>query len=474
MPPTTILWFRNDLRLADHPALEAALQPRGPIVPVFVAPLASADRWAPGAASNWWLHHSLKRLDQALRGRGSRLVLRSGDPSRELVALARETGASHVLCSRRSEPGERAAEDAVREALALNGVALESFQSGLLFEPGTIATAEGQPYRVFTPFWRACLAKGLPAAGADEPETIPCPKSWPGSLALDDLELMPRTRWDAGLHEAWEPGRQGAMQALEAFLGGPLDTYAEERNRPDLPGTSRLSPHLHFGEIGVREVVAACSERDAQVFLSEIGWREFAHHLLWHFPNTPEVPLRHEFARFPWRDDDAAFQAWRKGQTGFPFVDAAMRELWSTGWMHNRARMVVASFLVKDLLIPWQRGAEWFWDTLVDADLANNTLGWQWTAGCGADAAPYFRVFNPTTQGEKFDPSGAYVRRWVPELAPMPDTWIHRPHEAPEEVLRGAAVQLGQTYPLPIVDHPQARRDALAAYEDIRRSTGAG
>lgn len=468
MPLTTILWFRNDLRLDDQPALEAAVRQAGPVVPVFIAPAGAEGPWAPGAASRWWLHHSLASLDSELRSLGSRLVLRRGDPATQLRDLAAVTGAERVVGSTRVEPAERTVEAAVATALADIGVETHLFNTGLLHEPGGVANAEGLPYRVFTPFWKACLSAGLPPPSSNRPGKIAAPDRWPEGLDLADLRLLPRHDWAEGISQAWRPGREGALDALAKFVERALHGYAEGRNRPDQPATSRLSPHLHFGEIGVREVVAACAERDARVFLSEIGWREFAHHLLWHFPHTPDAPLRSEFDTFPWSDDEVAFEAWKRGRTGFPFVDAAMRELWSTGWMHNRTRMVVASFLVKDLLIPWQRGAEWFWDTLVDADLANNTLGWQWTAGCGADAAPYFRVFNPTTQGQKFDPDGAYVRRWVPELEHLPTEWIHRPHEAPGEILERAGIRMGATYPKPLVDHAMARKRALAAYEAIR------
>jgi deoxyribodipyrimidine photo-lyase len=286
--------------------------------------------------------------------------------------------------------------------------------------------------------------------------------------------------WAAGLRAAWTPGEAGAKDALARFLLEALPDYAEARDRMGVAGTSRLSPHLHFGEVSPRQIWHAAAAlqwqggkggtaRGAEKFVAEVGWREFAHHLLVHFPHTPDAPLRGEFARFPWREDPAARRAWQRGRTGYPVVDAAMRELWTTGWMHNRARMIVASFLVKDLLLPWQDGARWFWDTLVDADLASNTLGWQWTAGCGADAAPYFRVFNPVSQGTKFDGNGAYVRRWVPELARLPDGALHAPWDASPAELRAAGVSLGRDYPACIVDHAEARERALAALASLKR-----
>ncbi|MCC6144121.1 MAG: FAD-binding domain-containing protein, partial [Candidatus Hydrogenedentes bacterium] len=313
-----------------------------------------------------------------------------------------------------------------------------------------------------------------------EPEAMAAPCQWPESVPVEDLDLLPGIPWDRGIREAWTPGAAGAQAELQRFLDDALHHYANDRDRMDRPGTSRLSPHLHFGEISPRMVChavqqyAAVEERSgliagAEAHVRQIYWREFAHHLLYHFPHTPGEPLREAFRAFPWRHDEAALRAWQHGQTGYPIVDAGMRELWATGWMHNRARMTAASFLVKHLLLPWQAGAKWFWDTLVDGDLANNTLGWQWTAGCGADAAPYFRVFNPILQGRKFDPEGDYVRRWVPEIAGLPDAYLHAPWEAPDEDARAAGVILGETYPKPIVDHAAARDRALAAYQEIKQ-----
>jgi deoxyribodipyrimidine photo-lyase len=339
----------------------------------------------------------------------------------------------------------------------------------------------GAPFQVFTPFWKHCLTLKV-----DEPVRLragemPTPVKWPSSVALEELGLLPAIRWDGGFGETWTPGEAGGRERLRRFAAGAMADYADRRNRPDVDGTSALSAHLHFGEIGPRQVWAAVEastkgsgvfppNRGAQVFLSEVGWREFAFHLLFHFPHTPEAPLREDFAAFPWETNAEQLKAWQRGRTGYPIVDAGMRQLWATGWMHNRVRMIVASFLVKHLRISWQAGAAWFWDTLVDADLASNTLGWQWTAGCGADAAPYFRIFNPILQGLKFDPAGDYVRRWVPELAKLPAEFIHQPWEAPMDVLAGAGVTLGRDYPHPIVDHGEARVAALAALKSIRRA----
>ncbi len=413
-----------------------------------------------GAASRWWLHHSLVSLDAELRHRGSHLVIRRGRAAQVIPGVVREVGANALIFSRRYEPTAREVEADVVAAVEQLGVHTSVHGSSLLHEPWEIATADGKPYQVFTPFWKACLAAPEPPRPTAGPTSLDAPGTWPTSLTVEDLGLLPEVDWAAGLREMWEPGEAGARKLLERFAGGPVDRYATDRNRPDIPGTSRLSPHLHFGEISTREVWHAC--RRSSVYASELGWREFAHHLLWHFPHTPTEPLREQFRDFPWVKDPDAFHRWTKGLTGYPFVDAGMRELWYTGWMHNRTRMVVASFLVKDLLIPWQQGARWFWDTLVDADLANNTLGWQWAAGCGADAAPYFRIFNPVMQGKKFDPKGDYVRRWVPELSAIPSSEIHEPRHSLDGMASG--------YPAPIVDHAAARQRALAAFEGLRRS----
>jgi deoxyribodipyrimidine photo-lyase len=473
----TLVWLRQDLRLSDNRALAAAVQRGGPILPVYIWAPEEEGNWPPGAASRWWLHQSLAQLATALQRRGSQLILRRGPTQAALQEVLAHSGATAVYWNRRYEPAAQARDAQVAAALRRHGVEVEDFSDALLFEPGTVLTAEGRPFQVFTPFWKACLAQGVSAVPQAAPARLPAPRSWPASLPLAEFRLEPTVDWAAGLRASWQPGEAGAQTRLQQFLEEALANYATDRDRPDRLGTSRLSPHLHFGEISIRQVWHAVWELAHQRhlpaasvsrFTTELGWREFAYHLLCHFPDTPEQPLRRTFRAFPWEAQPEGLRAWQRGRTGYPLVDAGMRQLWRSGWMHNRLRMVVASFLVKDLLISWREGAAWFWDTLVDADLANNTLGWQWTAGCGADAAPYFRIFHPVRQGERFDPQGEYVRRWVPELARLPAAWIHRPWEAPPAVLRAAGVELGRTYPRPIVDHAQARTRALAAWKQMR------
>ena len=465
----SLVWFRFDLRLADNPALTAAVERGEPVIPVFVWSPAEEGKWVAGAASRWWLHQSLQSLDAGLRRCGSRLIVRREPTLKTLRELIVRTRADAVFWNRRYEPAIVSRDQTIQKKLQDSGVTVHTFNTALLFEPDTIRTTAGKPFQVFTPFWRTCLKSREPAAPLPAPRRLQGPKRWPVSVPVTALELEPEIDWAGGLRTAWTPGEPGARAALRRFINDGLCGYAADRDRPDVAGTSRLSPHLHFGEIGPRQVWDAMRSGVAGPYLRQLGWREFAHHLLVHFPQTPDQPLRPEYDRFPWRDDGKLLRVWQRGRTGYPIVDAGMRELWTTGWMHNRVRMIVGSFLVKDLLIPWQRGAKWFWDTLVDADLANNTLGWQWTAGCGADAAPFFRLFNPVGQGERFDPEGAYVRRWVPELAEVPARWIHRPWQAPVTVLRDAGIVLGKDYPKPIVDHAAARERALRAFARMRK-----
>ncbi len=464
--PTSLLWLRRDLRLSDQAALSAALEHSDQVIPVYIYSDAKMDQR--GAASNWWLHYSLEAFDKSLNQKGSRLILRSGKPLEVLKSLLSETGATAIYANRLYEP-----ELAARDQKLASQLPLELFKGNLLSEPWEAKTGAGGPYRVFTPYWKSRLLHLSPEEPLPAPPKLPpVPKSLK-SEKLADLGLLPQIPWDLQMRKHWKIGEQAALAQLKSWLDQGIETYATTRNLPGMSGTSSLSPHLHFGEISPTQIFWELSQRnpdqaDQRVFFSEIGWREFSHHILHHFPDTVTEPMDKRFKHFPWQTHSKALKAWQKGQTGYPIVDAGMRELWALGWMHNRVRMIVASFLTKDLLIPWQKGAEWFWDTLVDADLAANTFNWQWTAGSGADAAPFFRIFNPISQGEKFDPEGLYVRQWVPELAALPDKWLHRPWEAPEAVLAAAKIKLGQDYPLPIVDHADARHAALMAFQGIK------
>lgn len=456
-----------------------ALESHSSVIPVYILGPDEEGDWPAGGATRWWLRYSLESLDRDLRAKGSRLILRSGSALEVLQTLVNETGAQAVYWNRRYEPAITARDQVVKSELRNAGLTVESFNGSLLFEPWEVATKTGGPYQVFTPFWKACLARSVTTDPLPSPDKIPSPTRWPDSDKLADWKLLPTIPWDAGFHTAWSPGEAGAAQLLERFLPQAVTTYRESRNLPGTPGTSRLSPHLHFGEISPRQIWHAVHQRfhgrppeDAATFLSEIGWREFAYHILFHFPTTPTKPLRTDFERFHWETNATQLRAWQRGLTGYPIVDAGMRELWTTGWMHNRVRMIVGSFLTKHLRISWTEGARWFWDTLVDADLASNTMGWQWIGGCGADAAPYFRVFNPIMQGEKFDPQGTYVRRWVPEIAKLSDKTIHQPWAATGDELRRAGVELGRTYPLPLVDHAEARNLALAAFGQLKVPAG--
>jgi deoxyribodipyrimidine photo-lyase len=477
-----IVWFRDDLRLSDHPALHAAAQSGQPVVCLYVLdhdipPLRPPGGRKLGRASRWWLAQSLRSLETSLKARGASLVLRRGDAATVIADLAQQMEASAVHWIESDLPAPAAVEPDVVRALDTIGVSARGFPGDLLVKPTRLRTKEGRGLRVFTPFWKRVLGLG------DPPRPLPAPKALkPGPVvASNDLaswNLEPKhPDWAGGLRETWTPGEHAAQQRLHDFLEHTIEGYASLRDRPDRDGTSRLSPHLRFGELSPRQVWHAAHFAAAQrpalasdvgKFLSELGWREFSRHLLFDHPDLARKNLQSSFDAFPWRHDARALRAWQRGQTGYPIVDAGMRELWHTGVMHNRVRMVVASFLVKHLLIDWREGEAWFWDTLVDADPGSNPASWQWVAGSGADAAPYFRVFNPVLQGEKFDPDGAYVSRWVPELAQLPPPLIHKPWEATPMELAAANVTLGKSYPAPIVDHKAGRDRALAAYRTMR------
>ena len=468
-PRASVVWFRRDLRLADNAALLDAAK-NNAVIPVFVWSPKEEEDAGHGAASRWWLHHSLLRLQAALEAKGSRLIVRCGDPVAEILDVIRQTRATAVHFNRLYEPVWQAMDARLARHLRSERVELKTYNASLLLEPREVSNRSGGPFQVFTPFWRQCIEQLSPVPPAPSPSTLHPPTRWPRSLRVEDLDLLPKVDWATEFRPTWQPGEVQALSRLKRFMARRVARYEKDRDFPAEPGTSRLSPHLHFGEISPRQILHAARKHGkmADAFVRQLGWREFAHHILHHFPRTPHRPLRGEFEAFPWARDRQRLKAWQKGLTGYPIVDAGMRELWTTGWMHNRVRMIAASFLVKDLLIPWQDGAAWFRDTLVDGDLANNTFGWQWSAGCGADAAPYFRIFNPVLQGRKFDPGGKYVRRWIPELAALPDRWLHEPFEAPSGTLQQAGIKLGETYPKPIVNHDEARDRALEAYAFTR------
>jgi deoxyribodipyrimidine photo-lyase len=472
-----IVWFRLDLRLADQAALREAAKAGAPLLPLYILDDATPADLRMGGASRWWLHGSLAALDRDLAERGGKLHFRRGSAADVLAALLDETSASAIHATRGYEPWERKLEETLKSVCAARNAGLRLFPGRLLFEPEAIATGSGEPFRVFAPFWKVCLAASPPHA------PLPAPKlarlATAKSETLESLALRPaKPDWAGGLRSTWQLGEHAAQARLCAFIAARLQDYADDRGNLDGETSSRLSPYLHFGEIGPNQVWHAVShaaesargklDRGAFAFLRELGWREFSYHLLDRFPAMTHRPLKPAFDRFPWRKDASALRAWQQGETGYPIVDAAMRQLWQTGWMPNRARMIVASFLVKHLLLPWQAGADWFLDTLVDADLANNSASWQWVAGSGTDAAPYFRIFNPVLQGQKFDPGGDYVRTWLPELQNLPAPVIHAPWQAPPDTLAAANIALGRTYPAPIVDHAAARIRALEALKTIR------
>ena len=469
-----VVWFRDDLRLADHPALQAAVARKAPVLCVYIFDEESPGLRLLGGASRWWLHHSLARLGESLEAIGGRLDLFAGAAQPLLAALLRETGATMLVFNRRYERAEQAIDDAITREARTAGVGAESFVGTVLHEPNEVVPKTGGYYKIFSAYWRAANAIGFKHPPVPAPKMLTAAPAPAGTVALDDLKLMPSIAWDAGLRDTWVPGEAQASKALDAFVSDVLETYPESRNRIGIDGSSRLSPHLRFGEVSPAQVFAAVDVRkgnaqSAEKLKAEVGWRDFNRELLWNYPDLPNKPFHPAFEAFPTeRLPPATLKAWKRGRTGYPIVDAGMRQLWNTGFMHNRVRMIAASFLVKHLLADWRLGEQWFWDTLCDADPANNPVNWQWVAGCGNDPVPYFRIFNPVLQGEKFDPDGAYVRRWVPELAGVPDRFVHSPWDAPKSVLAESGVVLGKTYPTPIVDHKAARARALAALATYR------
>ena len=465
-----IMWFRRDLRLADNPALSEAVKTGKPLIALYVRET-DTER-APGGASDWWLHHSLENLSDSIRGIGGALILRRGKASDILDDIIRSSGADSVMWNRRYAGDARARDAAIKSSLTTRAITVSSYRANLLSEPWTIETKTGGYYKVFTPYWRAAKDQMLIGEPINAPKAINPYDGGLSSDALTDWSLLPKSPdWAAKMAPHWNIGPNGAHKALKSFLKGPVQSYSDDRDRPDKEdGTSHLSPHLAFGEISPREIWQACKDdlHSAQKFLSEVGWREFSYVLLFNHPDLATKNYKPAFDNFAWESNPSGLHAWQHGQTGYPFVDAGMRQLWQTGWQHNRVRMVTASFLIKHLLIDWREGEKWFHDTLVDFDPASNAASWQWVAGSGADASPYFRIFNPFSQGEKFDSNGDYVRKYVPELAKMPNKYIHRPWDAPQNVLDYAGVKLGETYPKPIIDHKFARERALAAYKDSR------
>lgn len=492
-----VVWFRDDLRLADQPALAHAAATGRPLICLYIHDPQAAGERPPGGAARWWRHVTLAALDAALRARGGRLLLMQGAEGEKLQACIAASGASAVYWNRRYGGNERDTDARLKAQLREQGLVAESFNGTLLYEPWTVLNQSGEPFQVFSAFWRACGRAG------DPPPPTPALRRWnfqslPAGLTrlaskLDDLGLAPRQPdWAGGLREAWPAGEEAALERLRAFFSDDFEAYAGERDAPELAATSRLSPYLSVGALSPRQVYAALQaarhdrhgrhaaaagsparrEASAEKFASELGWREFCHYQRYHYPDLARRNLRPAFDAMPWRRDGRNLRAWQRGLTGYPFVDAGMRELWHTGWMHNRVRMVTASFATKHLLLDWRAGEQWFWDTLVDADPASNPANWQWVAGSGMDAAPYFRIFNPVLQGQKFDPRGAYIRKWVPELASLPDRLIHQPWKAGPQDLEAAGVRLGGDYPLPVVAHEAARERALEAFATTGKARG--
>ena len=464
MTDPVILWLRRDLRLADQPALTAAVESGAPVIPIYILDDETPKHRKMGGASRWWLHHSLKSLDADLRKLGSRLILRQGNSNAILCELAQETGASAVHCVRHFEPWWRNAERALKDALQ-DGCALERHHGNYLLPPGSVTTGAGGPFKIYTPFWRALAQHMPPPAPSPAPKAIAAPDKWPNSDKLDDWNLLPtKPDWAGCMEEMWTPGEAGAMERLDAFTG-KARFYDEKRNLPSTAGTSFLSPHLHFGEISPATAWHATMKAggSVEVFLKELVWRDYSMNVIIQYPDYGSKNARDAFDRLPWRDlDDPAVKAdyiaWTKGQTGYPIVDAGMRQLWATGWMHNRVRMIAASFLIKHLLIDWRTGEQWFWDTLVDADLASNATNWQWTAGTGVDSNMFVRIMAPLSQSEKFDAAG-YIRRWVPELADLGEPYIHDPEE------HGVRPK---SYPRKLIGHREARERALKAHEAVK------
>lgn len=474
MKNLSLVILRKDLRLDDNEALWLAREKSEQVIPVFIWDPDERNEWSAGAASKVWMHHSLNSFSKELQSIGSKLVLRRGELVKSTLDLCSETKANKVFLAADYEPSLIIENEELKRVCESKGMELVLCRANLICQARDLQTQQGKPFQVYTPFWKAYQKKTRSIEAYPKLEKLPAPSRWPSSCSVEELELLPGIKWDEDMISYWKPGIIGARENFKSFTQSSILSYKTERDFPSKPGTSRLSPHLHFGEISPRRLWLHLTKEgtkagpDKEQFLKEIFWREFGYHLLFHFDYLPTQPLRKEFENFPWRDSSEFLERWQKGQTGYPLVDAGMRELYATGWMHNRIRMVVASFLVKHLRLHWLEGAKWFWDTLVDADLASNTLGWQWAAGCGPDAAPYFRIFNPIIQSKKFDAEGKYIRQWVPELRLLNSKQIHTPWECDTSDLEKLNIKLGKNYPKPIVDHQTARKEALDAYQKIK------
>lgn len=468
-----IVWFRQDLRLTDNPALMSAVETGKPLILLYILDEISPDVRVMGSAQKWWLHHSLTALNEDLNQLGNTLILFRGPAQDIIESIVKNTGADAIFWNRRYGAGEQAVDAAIKASFPGRATS----RAGLLMhEPSAVRTGTGNPYKVYTPFWKSFRANHLPRKPAVRPEAILGFKKLPKGEELDDWNLLPTAPdWSGGIKNAWTPGEKGAAENLKRFNQGVVNTYGKDRDLPGPDRTSRMSPHLRFGEISPHQVWYTIAPDNLdhlntgqETYLKELVWREFAYHLLQEWPDLDETNFNAKFDAFPWDHNEHYLEAWKHGQTGYPIVDAGMRQLWQTGWMHNRVRMIVGSFLVKHLLQDWRHGERWFWDTLVDGDPASNPAQWQWVAGTGADAAPYFRIFNPIMQAEKFDKDGSYIKRYVPELKDLPPQYLPAPWDAPEGELRSAGVKLGETYPLPIVDHKEARERALDALNSMK------
>ncbi|RLQ97346.1 cryptochrome/photolyase family protein [Falsibacillus albus] len=463
----TIVMLNNDFRLHDHPALYNAVN-SGDVIPVFIYEEEDQEKWSIGAAKKWWLHQCLHSFQQSLHEVGGKLWIFKGTANEILPRLIEETRAEAVYWNRSYHPEIYKSHIKLAKELSNHNLEIQTFEGITLLPPWSTTRKEHEPYRVFTPFYKAFPMKSVPQAYPSI-KRMDTPNITLNSLMVEDLDLLPKEKWPDFLETAWEPTEEKAIQIFKHFCEEKLGHYGEDRDIPSREGFSKLSPYLAMGMISARSMFHYLLDyRNHTAFIRQLIWRDYAYQFLYYFPHSTTLPLQELFKEIRWNDDEDRFDAWKKGSTGFPFIDAGMRELWGTGYLPNRVRMVVASFLVKDLLIPWQKGAEWFWDTLIDADLANNTMGWQWVAGSGVDASPYFRIFNPATQSKRFDPDGAYIKKWVPELKDLPKKYIHEPWNAPDDALAKAGITLGKTYPLPIVDHAAARKRALDRYEEIK------